>query len=365
LPLGGIGKDPELCGLREMALALVPPGLASRVLAHLWRLHVSMAGYFVRLEGDGRASLLLRIRQPSPRVLDLLHATPGIELFAAVSPQAAVEVGYRHPIHLGSASSCFPGSEMFLFRGTTRRVERLAGPPQFVDGSHLVETDTEVDLREVGPLEEAKLEPLRVELRLRPSAAPREPRASLVAWDQAALLRRLVYLIPASALAASRLIPLSEGIVVITGSTVGTRSAASLAGIGAGALLPLGRRLCEAAPGVLVPDGYELWPRVRPQLTRELLGLDQDDHALFLSLDGDPIRVSGDDLIPLDVAAIGRLELANVELLAAEVDPIEPGEIENLRPGRFALWGFRGVEPARPGPGGKPRSSDEETEPGS
>jgi len=361
LPLGGIGKDPELCGLREMALALAPPGLTKRTLAYLWRLNAPMAGYFVRLQGDTRASLLLRLRQPSPRVLDLLHSIPGIELLAAVSPRAAVEVGYRHPIHLGSASSCFPGTEMFLFRGTTRRVERLPGPPQFVDGSHLVQTRSSVELRDVGPLEEARLEPLRVELRLRPSAVPREPRAALVPWEQTARLRRLVYLIPPSALAASRLIPLDEGIVVITASSVGARSAASLAEIGAGALLPLGGRLCEAAPGVLVPDGYELWPRVRPQLTRELLGLSQDDHALFLGPEAAPIRVRGDDLIPLDVAAIGRLELAKVEVLTPDIAAIEPGEIENRKPGRFALWGFRGAESLPPRPAEAPQAADEDT----
>ena len=61
LPLGGPSRDPELCGLKEMALCLVPPGLTARVLAYLWRLEVPMAGYYVHLDDDRRASLLLRL----------------------------------------------------------------------------------------------------------------------------------------------------------------------------------------------------------------------------------------------------------------------------------------------------------------
>src|SRR5690606_35947051 len=116
---------------------------------------------------------------------------------------------------------------------------------------------------------------------LRPTSMPREPRAALIAWEQIGLLRHLVYLIPPSALAASRVVPLDEGVVVLTGSTIGARTPASAAGLGAGAIVPLGRRLGEVAPGVLVPDGHELWPRVRPALMRQLLGLGPDDHAIF------------------------------------------------------------------------------------
>jgi hypothetical protein len=57
-------------------------------------------------------------------------------------------------------------------------------------------------------------------------------------------------------------------------SSLGGAGAGLAAGVGAAALIPLGTRIVEVAPGVLVPDGYELWPHVRPQLVRELLGLE-------------------------------------------------------------------------------------------
>lgn len=343
MPQGGISRDPELCGLKEMSLCLVAPGLTERVLAYLWRLEVPMAGYYVHLDDDRRASLLLRLRQPRSRVLDVLHGTPGVELLAPVSSRAAVEVGYRHPIALASASSCFPGEEMFLFRGRVGRVERLEGPPRFVDGRHLVESTGTASLREVGQLRDAELDQLRVEVRMRASSLPREPRAALIAWEQVGLLRHLVYLIPPSALAASRVVPLAEGVLVLAASTIGARTPASAAGLGAGAIIPLGRRLGEVAPGVLVPDGQELWPRIRPPLLRQLLGLGPEDHAVFLSAGADPIRVLPEQLLPLDAALLARLSLQDASALAPEVEALEPGAIRNDRLGRFALWGFGGV----------------------
>lgn len=342
VPLGGIAADPELCGLREMALVLIAPGISERVLSYLWNLEVPIAGVRVVLGDDRQGSLLLRLRHPVGRVLDVLHNMKGVELLTPISPRAAVEVGYRHPIHLASANACLPGEEMYLFRGSVGRVEKLDGAPRFVDGRHLVLADVRTRLHDAGTLRQAELSPLQVDLRLRPSSTPREPRASLIAWDQIELLRRLVYVVPPSALAASRLVPLQEGLVVVTGTSVGGRTAR--AAVGAASIIPLGRRLTEVAPGVLVPDGYELWPRVRPQLIRSLLGLESDEHALFLTPESDPLRVRPDELLPLDAAVIGRLGLSEPDMVKAPVAALEGAVIENERLGRFALWGFRGGE---------------------
>lgn len=351
---GGISRDPDLCGLRDMALVLVAPALAARVLRYLWRLELPMAGYYVVLQGDAQASLLLRLRTPRPRALDVLSLIPGIELLAPVSSRAAVEIGWRHPVQLASAQSCLPGDEMFLFRGRTGRVERLEGPPRFIDGRHLVESTMASRLRDVAQLREAELDPLRVELRMRPTTLAREPRAVLIGWDQVRLLRHLVYLIPPSALSASRLVPLDEGVVVLAGaSALGRNSQASLAGLGAGVVIPLGRRLGEVAPGVLVPDGHELWPRVRPQLLRQLLGLGPEDHAFYLSPGADPIRVRPEQLLPLDAALIGRLVLDEAALVVPELPPTAAANLRNAKLGRFALWGFGGL------PSGMPRSAGE------
>jgi hypothetical protein len=340
LPLQGIASDPELCGMRDMALVLVAPGVAERVLAYLWRKEVPMAGVRVTLAGDRRASLLLRLRNPSGRVLDVLRPIPGVELLVPVSSRAAVEAGWQHPIHLASASSCLPGDEMYLFRGRAHRVERIDGAPRFVEGRYLVQT--EVTLREAElELEPAQLQEagrLQVELRLQPSSITRDPRASLIAWKDLELLRRLIYLVPPSALAAARLVPLSEGLLLLSG---GGRLGNDGRPLSVGAVIPLGRRFCEVAPGVLVPDGFELWPRLRPQLIRELLQLEGDDRAVFLEPGSEAIHIADERMLSLDAAAIGTLETSEAALVEASVAPLEPGTIVNQRLGRFALWGFR------------------------
>lgn len=344
LPPGGLAEAPDLCGLHELALVLVAPGLSDRVLAYLWGNQVAMAGVRVALAGERRASLLLRLRQPAGQVLAVLHGIPGVELLVPVSPRAAVELGYRHPIHLASASSCLPGDEMYLFRGRVARVERLEGAPQFIDGAYLVHSEIQARVGEPGDARGVATAPLQVSLRLRASAGAREPRGALVRWDQAGLLRKLVYLIPPTALAAARLAVLPQGLLVLTGSSLGGAGAGLAAGVGAAALIPLGTRIVEVAPGVLVPDGFELWPHVRPQLVRELLGLEAADHALFLGPEQDPLRLRPEHLIPLDAAMISRLELAVSEAPPGDLPGAELAAIVNQHLGRFALWGFGGVD---------------------
>lgn len=334
-----LAADPELGGLRELALVLVAPGLAERVLAYLWRNEVPMAGVRLAIDDDRSPSLLLRLRQPTARILDVLRPIPGVELFAPVSPRAAVELGYRHPIHLSSASSCLPGTEMYLFRGRLGRVERIDGAPRFVDGRHLVGTTMRLRNERPGELKGREIEALRVDLVLRPTSRSREPRAALVPWEALGQLRRLVYLIPPSALAASRVVALPEGVLVVSGVVIAGRQ--NRPGAAAGSLIPLGSRFVEVAPGVLVPDGYELWPRVRPSLVKTLLGLEGEDHALFLGPERQPLKLASSQLSPLDAAAIGRLSLDEAEPVAPALPGLAPGRIENERVGRFALWGFR------------------------
>jgi len=346
LPLSGISEDPKLCGMHEMALVLVAPGLSERVLAYLWRAKVEMAGVRVALMGERRASLLLRLRNPSGRTLDVLRGIPGVELHVPVSPRAAVEVGYRHPIQLGSASTCLPGDEMYLFRGRTARVERLEGAPRFIEGRHLVSSDLQGGpVREPADARSLGFEPLRIPIRLRATTAAREPKGALVPWEQSELLRRLIYVVPPGSLASARLAILEEGVLVLSGAVIGGAGAASVAGVGAAALIPLGVRICEVAPGVLVPDGYELWPRVRPELLRELLGLESGQLALFRGPESEPLRLRPEHLVPLDAAVVGRLDLTEGRELPEELTAVSPPSIVNQRLGRFALWGYgRGIE---------------------
>ncbi len=104
---------------------------------------------------------------------------------------------------------------------------------------------------------------------------------------------------------------------------------------------------------MLVPDGFELWPHVRPQLVRELLGLEAADHALFFGPDQGPVRLAPDHMSPLDAAMLSRLELALSEASPSELPQTGAATLTNERLGRFALWGFGG-SPDAGGPSGAP-----------
>ncbi len=337
IPGDKIDNDPELCGLREMALVLVSPGLSSRITSWLWRRQVAMAGIRLSLRDGEPGSLLLRLRTPPGRILDILQAIPGVELFVPVSSRAAVQVGWRHPIHLASANACLPGDEMYLFRGRADRVERIPGSPKFVDGTYLVEH--ELSTRPPDD-EEARLlapEISTVSLSLRTTNVAREPSGVLIAWSQASMIGGLLYLLPPSVLRSCEFVTLKEGVLVLSERGGGGR-------IGASAMIPLGRRMVEAAPGVLVPDGHELWPRVRPQLVRELLGLEAEELAVYPDdAAACAIRIPAAQRMPLDARAVR----ASTPVLAEVVsDP--PGSLDtdptisNERLGRFALWRYRG-----------------------
>lgn len=338
LPAGGVGADNNMCGLRELALVLVAPGISDRVLAYLWHRRVPMAGVRLALGEDDEPSLLLRLRQPDARSLDVIRAIPGVEVMVPVSPRAAVQLGWRHPIHLAAADSCLPGDEMCLFRGRAQRVERLEGAPRFVDGRYLVRSSLGEGLREIESVAGFEPKSLQVELRVRPSERLREVKAVLVPWEQLDLLKKLVYAIPPSALASASVAPLMEGLLVLA-SRPGVPARAT--GVDLGAVIPLGRRYVEAGAGVLVADGYELWPRVRPKLARELMGLGAEDVAVFLHGDERPVRIDGAKLRPLDAAAVASFVPSDATTTDLEVPALGPGEVQNKGLGRFALWGFR------------------------
>lgn len=346
IPGGKIGNDPDLCGLREMALVLVSPGLSSRLTAWLWRRQVAMAGIRLSLRDGELGSLLLRLRDPPGRILEILNSIPGVELFVPVSSRAAVQVGWRHPIHLASANTCLPGDEMYLFRGRADRVERIPGAPKFVDGSYLVEH--ELSTRPPDD-EEARLlapEISTVSLSLRPTTVAREPSGVLIDWAQASMVGGLLYLLPPSVLSNCEFVPLKEGILVIS-----ERGAAGR--IGASAMIPLGRRMVEAAPGVLVPDGQELWPRVRPQLVRELLGLEAEEMAVYPNEGAErAVRIGAGQRMPLDARVVRASTPSDAELVSQHAELVFENAssfdaaptISNARLGRFALWRYQGED---------------------
>jgi hypothetical protein len=349
--LDRLDSEPEAMALRELVLILVAPALASRVIHYLWRLEVAMGAARLVLGDDSAPALLLRLRQPSLKIVAVLAKIPGIEILAPVSSRAAVEIGFRHPINLTTASVCLPGEDMYLFRGRANRIERLDGAPRFVDARHLIRSGSPLVDAELEDAREHAIAPLAVRLELRRSNQVREPRGCLVPWDAAESLRRLIYLLPPSVLATARLAPLREGLLILAGGFVGGASNKRVAQSGntrvrseanAAMFIAQGTRLCEASPGVLVPEGYDLRPKPRPELCRQLLGLEDDDYAVFLGDSRAPLRVRAEQVSALDTSLLARIIPHAPELVEISAPPLLSGKIDNARLGRFALWGFRG-----------------------
>jgi len=114
-----------------LAVAL---GLGENMVRYLVRSRVNAEVAFIapRTQGTFRSDrggfLLMRARDLPPRMVRLFGSVPGVELFGAVADNVAVELGWRHPIHLPSVGALFPRDRHFLFAGRRRAVEVIPGP---------------------------------------------------------------------------------------------------------------------------------------------------------------------------------------------------------------------------------------------
>jgi len=77
---------------------------------------------------------LFRVPSVPARMVPLLTSTPGLGVFLPVTPGAAVEVGYHHPVNL-RACPVFNEAGLVLFRGGGRDVLELSRMPALGDVS--------------------------------------------------------------------------------------------------------------------------------------------------------------------------------------------------------------------------------------
>ena len=105
--------------------------------------------------------------------------------------------------------------------------------------------------------------------------------------------------------------------------------------------MPLGQLLSELSPGLLVPLGMDVVPRVSAEVLARALGHGSGLLTVFAH-DGAPFQVAESALVPLERRALAKLEVERVEVTelsaAAVIDP----SVVNDPVGRFALWGFPG-----------------------
>lgn len=317
----------------ELFLA-VARGLSDGIIRYLWRNRVEAhAGLFTpgttsafEDHGRERGYMLIRVRALPERILALFLGTPGIDVFKPAGANAAVAVGYEHPIDLGSCSSVFPNDTFHVF-WPGDRVDVLPGPLALSDIGDLTRVDLEMDRPRDPTLHGgAPPESIGVELKLAASMGPpRRVVATLIPTPHASRLKRILFALPPVSLRGHRVAITDRGILVIGAENMD--------------VIPLGQLLCELAPGLLVPLGMDVVPRVTPEVLARALGHQSGVVTVFTS-DGRPFQVVEGSFQTLERRSLAKLDVDKAEVEDFSAEPSPDAQVVNDAVGRFALWGF-------------------------
>ncbi|HEY4184120.1 MAG TPA: hypothetical protein VGP07_03585 [Polyangia bacterium] len=279
---------------------------------------------------------LMRLADLPPRLLGLLSGTPGLTLFTPIVDNVAVAIGYRHPIHLGACRQALPAERLFLFSPAPRGVSVVDPAPVFLPIGDLVRLSGRgalpVEVAGHG-FQPAAAEALAIPLRIEPApVATSRASAALVPWEQVGWLRSLCYALPASALRNHRLAVLERGVLVVAPD--------ALSGI------PFGQLLHSPGPGLLVPLGWEIRPRVSPVELAASAGATGGTLVVFPGPELAPFRIPADSISTLQAFALGEHPLPDLAVERGRVAARPAGapdvgvEIENRPLGPMPLWGL-------------------------
>lgn len=324
----------------ELLLA-VARGLGEGVIRYLWRNRVNATVGLVKpkndsafaVPGQDQSYLLMRARDLPERILELFLATPGIDVFRPVAPHVAVQVGFAHVVSLSSCASIFDGGDFYLFWGQTPyqgrsdRVDVVDGPLELSSIQDLTRIRLDFEQpRAHARLTDEQVDEVGVSIRLAPSlSTPRHVKATLIPLTQGPLLKRLVYFLPQSSLRGHRVVVTDRGFLLVANEDID--------------VIPLGRLLSELAPGLLVPLGMDVVPRVAPDVLARVLGHGIGMLTVFTP-EGKPFQVSESSLEPLERRSLAKIEVERVATVdTALARPGDPSVV-NRPVGRFALWGF-------------------------
>lgn len=328
---GGDQLGPEDRG--ELFLA-VARGLSDGIIRYLWRNRVeAQAGLFTPGSTSAfddhnreRGYMLIRVHALPERILALFMGTPGIDVFRPAGANAAVAVGYEHPIDLASCASVFPPETFHVF-WPNDRVDVLPGPLEMSDIGDLTRVDLELDKpRDPTQHTGAGSEPIGVELKLATSMGPpRRVVATLIPVEHGSRLKRILFALPPVSLRGHRVAATDRGLLVIGSENLD--------------VIPLGQMLCELAPGLLVPLGMDVVPRVSPDVLARALGHQGGIVTVFTS-DGRPFQVSESAFVTLERKSLAKLEVDRAESIDYSAAVPSDAQVVNDPVGRFALWGF-------------------------
>ena len=330
-------QDPELDRGRVWVLAR--EGLARPLLGYLWRNRVRAAAAAIEANAPGDAAfaarprwLLVRTEALSDRIFRLLGALPGAELYQQIGERCLVQIGYRHPIRLDACASIFEAGRLYVFSGARDAVEIFA-EPVLAPVQDLVERGFELEERRPA-VAQASLaaNAIAVPLRLVPADVGDKVAATLVPWARVGWLKRLVYAAPQRLLQAARVVPIDEGLLIVSDE-----------GLSA---LPIGQPFWRAAPGVLVPIGHRLEPAVAQDVLASHLGAHDGRLVVFpLPATRPPFAIDAASLAPLGRAALEKIAVHQLPLPpSATAEDDGRVRVEHGGAGLFPLWGFRDAD---------------------
>ena len=299
--------------LRALLLRLMPhvdpstedePG--PRILVAEQGLGPALIHYFVRSRVDGEVAVgewpptssfdegavrryVLRVADLPKRMHPLMKGTPGITTFLPVGPGVAVEIGYRHPVHL-RACPVFDPNGLVLLRGRGDEPWTLDRMPQLGD----LRAFARVELRATGSESTATSTgappAVRVPLRIMPSSAPwKNVTATWVPPQELPLLRRMAYALPRQTIARTQIAVTSRGAFVRCPSGVEA--------------IPLGTFFVEIHPGLYIPAGYDVTPAVSPEVLFRALG-SPTEKALFVTPQATSFAVDQSAFVPMEVSLL-------------------------------------------------------------
>ncbi|HEY5921963.1 MAG TPA: hypothetical protein VIV11_09855 [Kofleriaceae bacterium] len=318
----------------ELFLA-VAHGLSEGIIRYLWRNRVeAQAGLFTprsssAFDEQRRGYMLIRVRSLPERILQLFMGTPGIDVFKPAGANAAVAVGYEHPIDLASCQSVFPADTFHVF-WPADRVDVLPGPLTLSDIADLTRVDLELDKpRDPTQHGGGQAEPIGVDLKLAAAMGPpRRVVATLIEVKHATRLKRILFALPPVSLRGHRVAVTDRGILVVGSENLD--------------VIPLGQLLCELSPhtpGLLVPLGMDIVPRVSAEVLARALAHQPGLVTVFTS-DNRPFQIPESTFTTLERRALAKLDVDKADPVDYAADSTAEAEVVNDAVGRFALWGF-------------------------
>jgi hypothetical protein len=142
----------------------------------------------------------------------------------------------------------------------------------------------------------------------------------------------LCYALPATALRGYRVAVLERGVLVMAPDV--------LTGV------PFGQLLHAPGPGLLVPLGYEIRPRVSPLELAAGAGATGGALVVFSGPDTPPFRIPAEAVESLQASALADPRLGRLAVEPSVAPPPSPPppdvEIENHPLGPMPLWGMKG-----------------------